>query len=1103
MPVATLVTTPTHTRVNRLPIHMTPSAILTQGGMTLVKRQFSVLFLLCHMVLLCSLSVTALAQGSDDEKLFNQFMQLVEKGDYDAAQQINIDVLRLDAKQRVKYLQVLQDLERMADVKTDPDVLLASGRDAAAKSQTVRATGFFKAVLKHPKASSAQQQQASSALAELRRQSHPEISEAQAKIAQATQAIHEGDLDGAERLLLSVKNAKVDLGWFENERIAKQLDLIKQIRSGKVPATARNPLAQGASNDALAQAKQLYAQEKMVEARQAEREGNYRLAVEAYEKILKIDPDSAQAKEGLASAQLKANQRLMPRSVLTNDMQQIRLRASATEAEFKELYNKADTLRQQGNFTAASEAVQQAKVTLDRSQNFLSASRYSQLRESATSLGVQISQEQELAEASIKHKLEMQRKEDASNRRQTALVERDKQVQDLMKRAVDLRREQKYERAIELLKQARFLDPTNPAVALLQETMEDTLQFVKVRDLRRERGKLMQINSTENFESTLPYNELMTFPADWPELTYRRRQTAAGDDAGTSEITRRVQQSLNESINVDFEANKLETSIAFIRDNTNVNFVINWTAMTNVGVEPDLPITLKISNVPASQALTLVLQQASANNELDPVSYAVKDGIVEISTLRDLKRRTAFLRSYDIRDLLVQVPNFDGAPDFDLGSALSSSSSVGGGGGSGSGGGGGGNSRNNVDLFGDSDNDDDDDDDEDARLQRVTEILELIRTQTGTQSDWVEFGGDVSSVRELNGLLLVRTTPGTHDEITTLLDELRQTRSMQISVEARFLLVDQNFLEEIGVDVDLQINGSDTDTGWSNTRVAQDSFGVTARPFSTGIPGSFGSAGAAIGALEDFVAGTGFSSTGRALDIGFSYVDDWAVNVMIRATQNQRRAISLTAPRITFFNGQQAYVTVARQIAFISDLEPVPDANGMNPTLSFTQSGVVLAVEGTISADRRYVTMTVQPSLATISEIRRVEFLVELDNNNNDNNNNNNNNDEQQTFATGAIEAPQLELTQLETTVSVPDQGTLMLGGQRLVGEIEIESGVPVLSKIPLVNRLFTNRTKVKDERTLLILIKPTIIIQSEEENLLFPGLEANPEQYNIGNRLR
>lgn len=1075
---------------------VTPSAILTQGGMTLVKRQFSVFFLLCHLVLLCCLTLSAHAQDANDQQLFDQFMQLVEKGDYEAAQQVNIDVLRLEAKQRVKYLQVLQDLERMADVKTDPAVLLASGRDAASKAQDVRATGFFKAVLKHPKADESMKQQASTALAEIRRRTHPEITEAQAKIAQATQAIQDGDLDGAEKLLLSVKSAKVDLGWFENERIAKQLDLIKQIRAGKVPATARNPLAGGASNDALAQAKQLYAQEKLVEARQADRDGNYRLAVEAYEKILKIDPDNSQAKEGLASSQLKANQRLMPRTVIGKKVQEIQLQASATEAEFKELYNKANSLREQGNYTAAGEAVQQAKVTLDRSQNYLSASRYSQLREDATALGVRIREEQELAESTQKQKLEEQRRADASNRRTTALIERDQQVQDLMKRAVDLRREQKYERAIELLKQARFLDPTNPAVSLLQETMEDTLQYVKVRDLQRQRGSLMAHNSVENYEATLPYNELMTFPADWPELTFRRRQTTAGDAAGTSEINRQVDLRMREPIDVDFEAHKLETSISHIRENTNVNFVVNWTAMNNVGIEPDMPITLKIKNVPASQALKLVLEQASANNELDPVSFAIKDGIVEISTLRDLKRRTAFLRSYDIRDLLVQVPNFDGAPSFDLGSALSSSSSVGGGSGSGSGGGGGGRGRS-VNLFGDSGTDDNDEDGDDARLQRVTEILELIRTQTGTQQDWVEFGGDVSSVRELNGLLLVRTTPGTHDEINTLLDELRQTRSMQISVEARFLLVDQNFLEEIGVDIDLQIAGSGTDTGWSNTKIAQDSFGITARPFSTGIPGSFGSAGAAIGALEDFVAGSGFSGTGRALDVAFSYVDDWAVNVMIRATQNQRRAISLTAPRITFFNGQQAYVTVARQIAFISDLEPVPDANGMNPTLSFTQSGVVLAVEGTISADRRYVTMTVQPSLATISEIRRVEFLVALETTTTTTGT------DTPTIATGAIEAPQLELTQLETTVSVPDQGTLMLGGQRLVGEIEMESGVPVLSKIPLVNRLFTNRNKVKDERTLLILIKPTIIIQQEEENSLFPGLESNPEQYNIGNRLR
>jgi type II secretory pathway component GspD/PulD (secretin) len=72
----------------------------------------------------------------------------------------------------------------------------------------------------------------------------------------------------------------------------------------------------------------------------------------------------------------------------------------------------------------------------------------------------------------------------------------------------------------------------------------------------------------------------------------------------------------------------------------------------------------------------------------------------------------------------------------------------------------------------------------------------------------------------------------------------------------------------------------------------------------------------------------------------------------------------------------------------------------------------------------------------------------------------------------------------------VPDQGTLLLGGQRLLTENEVETGVPVLSKIPILNRFFTNRTESKEEQTLLILMKPTVLIQAEEEEKNFPGLE-------------
>ena len=58
------------------------------------------------------------------------------------------------------------------------------------------------------------------------------------------------------------------------------------------------------------------------------------------------------------------------------------------------------------------------------------------------------------------------------------------------------------------------------------------------------------------------------------------------------------------------------------------------------------------------------------------------------------------------------------------------------------------------------------------------------------------------------------------------------------------------------------------------------------------------------------------------------------------------------------------------------------------------------------------------------------------------------------------------------------------------------EAGVPILSKIPYVNRFFTNRITSTEEKTLLILLRPEIIIQTENEDILFPGLS---DDMNLG----
>jgi len=220
------------------------------------------------------------------------------------------------------------------------------------------------------------------------------------------------------------------------------------------------------------------------------------------------------------------------------------------------------------------------------------------------------------------------------------------------------------------------------------------------------------------------------------------------------------------------------------------------------------------------------------------------------------------------------------------------------------------------------------------------------------------------------------------------------------------------------------------------------------------------------------------------LTVGMTFLDDVQVDLLVRATQADQRNVVLTAPRLTLFNGQRSWISVAKAITYVSNVQPIAgDSSGaFAPIPDVVYEGFVLDIEAVCSADRRYVTMTVQFGLN-----QNVQFTTA----------------ESQGAAggggtvggaatrfTATIQLPELQGTTINTTVSVPDKGTILLGGQRLFNEIEIEVGVPVLSKIPFVNRFFTNRLSTKSETTLLLLIRPEILIQQENEDQLFPGLQ-------------
>jgi type II secretory pathway component GspD/PulD (secretin) len=88
-------------------------------------------------------------------------------------------------------------------------------------------------------------------------------------------------------------------------------------------------------------------------------------------------------------------------------------------------------------------------------------------------------------------------------------------------------------------------------------------------------------------------------------------------------------------------------------------------------------------------------------------------------------------------------------------------------------------------------------------------------------------------------------------------------------------------------------------------------------------------------------------------------------------------------------------------------------------------------------------------------------------------------------------ELPETETSSVMTRVSVPDSATLLLGGYKVSAEVEREVGVPILSKIPILGRAFRNTSTVRDQRVLLILVKPTIILQEERDAEAIAAMES------------
>jgi hypothetical protein len=235
-------------------------------------------------------------------------------------------------------------------------------------------------------------------------------------------------------------------------------------------------------------------------------------------------------------------------------------------------------------------------------------------------------------------------------------------------------------------------------------------------------------------------------------------------------------------------------------------------------------------------------------------------------------------------------------------------------------------------------------------------------------------------------------------------------------------------------------------------------------------------------------------------------------------------------------------VTDTVQRPFVTSLTPTVGffSVGFQPQITVLPEGVSMTVQAVISADRRYVRLTVIPQFTAITDVQSFSFISGSGSNPNQQANGGvgqaggaggtaggggggglggfgggfggggiggttgttgaggqaqggqqQQGQQGQTATAGnagqqiTIQRPIFEIIAVATTVSVPDGGTILLGGIKRLREGRAMGGVPILNKIPYISRLFKNTGVGRETESLMLMVTPRIIIQEEEEELL------------------
>jgi general secretion pathway protein D len=385
-----------------------------------------------------------------------------------------------------------------------------------------------------------------------------------------------------------------------------------------------------------------------------------------------------------------------------------------------------------------------------------------------------------------------------------------------------------------------------------------------------------------------------------------------------------------------------------------------------------------------------------------------------------------------------------------------------------------------------------------------------------------------------SGTLIVRNTQDNLDMVDALVDQANISQPKQVSIESKFVEINQNNLKELGFDWLLgpfSLNGKVFGSGGTaGNGVPTDAVNFPFVDPVTGNPigqnpvtagnrsGNFAVSANALDAL--LVPGLGQTLGAAPSMFGLAGVfTNPQFQVVIHALNQKKGVDLLSAPSVTTKSGQRAIIEVVRELRYprtytqpqvpsissstgttiIGGATTVPVV--VTPTTpqdwETRNTGVTLEVEPVVGGDATTIDLNLIPQVVEfegfinygspinavgVSTIGALSVSTPV------------------LLTPNVINQPVFSTRKVTTSVSVYDGQTVVLGGLMREDVQKTEDKVPIIGDIPLVGRAFRTNTEQHTKKNLVIFVTARIITpagvplnEEEEEGLLPPVLPEVP----------